>query len=71
MSVIGGGGRLQSIPGEVPDPQHMPSGCPFRPRCPHAMPQCAEDPPVSTLADGRQVACWLPGSTKAAEVTQP
>lgn len=71
MSVIGGGGRLQSIPGEVPDPQHMPSGCPFRPRCPHAMPQCATDPPLSTLADGRRVACWLHVSTKAEEVTRP
>ena len=59
MSVSGGTGRLESIPGEVPDPQHMPPGCPFRPRCPHAMPQCTTDPPVSTLADGRQVACWL------------
>jgi oligopeptide/dipeptide ABC transporter ATP-binding protein len=70
MSVIGGG-RLQSIPGEVPDPQRMPSGCPFRPRCPHAMPKCAEDPPLSTLADGRQVACWLHDSTTAEEGTQP
>jgi oligopeptide/dipeptide ABC transporter ATP-binding protein len=59
MSVSGGTGRLESIPGEVPDPQHMPPGCPFQPRCPHAMPQCLTDPPVSTLADGRQVACWL------------
>jgi oligopeptide/dipeptide ABC transporter ATP-binding protein len=63
MSVSGGTGRLKSIPGEVPDPQHMPSGCPFRPRCPHAMPQCAADPPLSDLPDGRQVACWLHGST--------
>lgn len=70
MSVSTGTGRLQSIPGEVPDPQHMPSGCPFRPRCPHAMPQCATDPPLSTLADGRQVACWLHVSAEAEEVTQ-
>jgi oligopeptide/dipeptide ABC transporter ATP-binding protein len=69
MSVSAGTGRLQSIPGEVPDPQHMPSGCPFRPRCPHAMPQCATDPPLSTLADGRHVACWLHASTAAEEVT--
>lgn len=70
MSVVGGGGRLQSIPGEVPDPQHMPPGCPFRPRCPHAMPQCAQDPPLSTLPDGRRVACWLHGGPAAEEVTQ-
>jgi len=59
MSVSGGTGRLESIPGEVPDPQHMPPGCPFEPRCPHAMPQCRADPPFSTLPGGRQVACWL------------
>jgi oligopeptide/dipeptide ABC transporter ATP-binding protein len=74
MSVSGGTGRLETIPGEVPDPQRMPSGCPFRPRCPHAMSQCAAEPPLSTLADGRQVACWLHGSTTAEaveEVTRP
>jgi oligopeptide/dipeptide ABC transporter ATP-binding protein len=59
LSVSGGTGRLESIPGEVPDPQHMPAGCPFAPRCPHAMPQCATDPPLTPLPDGRQVACWL------------
>jgi oligopeptide/dipeptide ABC transporter ATP-binding protein len=69
MSVSGGTGRLESIPGEVPDPQHMPPGCPFQPRCPHAMPQCATDPPVSTLADGRQVACWLFEQAPQEEVT--
>jgi oligopeptide/dipeptide ABC transporter ATP-binding protein len=69
MSVSGGTGRLESIPGEVPDPQHMPPGCPFQPRCPHAMPQCATDPPVSTLADGRQVACWMFEQAAQEEVT--
>jgi oligopeptide/dipeptide ABC transporter ATP-binding protein len=59
MSVGEGTGRLESIPGEVPDPQRMPAGCPFQPRCPHAMPQCVTDPPLTTLPDGRQVACWL------------
>jgi oligopeptide/dipeptide ABC transporter ATP-binding protein len=47
----------------------MPPGCPFQPRCPHAMPQCATDPPVATLADGRQVACWLYESAATEEVT--
>jgi oligopeptide/dipeptide ABC transporter ATP-binding protein len=59
MSVSGGTGRLESIPGEVPDPQRMPPGCPFEPRCPRAMPQCATEPPLGVLPDGRQVACWL------------
>jgi peptide/nickel transport system ATP-binding protein/oligopeptide transport system ATP-binding protein len=69
MSVSGGTGRLESIPGEVPDPQHMPAGCPFQPRCPHAMPQCVTDPPLSTLADGRRVACWLYERAAGEEVT--
>jgi len=59
MSVSGGTGRLESIPGEVPDPQRMPPGCPFAPRCPRVMPQCATEPPLGVLPDGRQVACWL------------
>jgi oligopeptide/dipeptide ABC transporter ATP-binding protein len=59
LSVSGGSGRLESIPGEVPDPQRMPPGCPFAPRCPHVMPQCATAPPLAALPDGRTVACWL------------
>jgi oligopeptide/dipeptide ABC transporter ATP-binding protein len=59
LSVSSGAGRLESIPGEVPDPQHMPAGCPFAPRCSHVMDKCSQDPELKTLADGRQVACWL------------
>jgi oligopeptide/dipeptide ABC transporter ATP-binding protein len=59
LSVSGGTGRLESIPGEVPDPQHMPPGCPFAPRCPQAMPQCAQTPELALQPDGRRVACWL------------
>jgi oligopeptide/dipeptide ABC transporter ATP-binding protein len=59
LSVSGGSGRLESIPGEVPDPQGMPPGCPFAPRCSHTMPQCATAPPLAALPDGRTVACWL------------
>ncbi|MBW2369309.1 MAG: ABC transporter ATP-binding protein, partial [Deltaproteobacteria bacterium] len=39
------GNRLYSIPGSVPDPAHKPSGCPFHPRCPHAMPTCQSREP--------------------------
>lgn len=69
MSVSGGTGRLESIPGEVPDPQQMPQGCPFRPRCTHAMPQCVTDPLPRSLTDGRQVACWLYEPAAEEEVT--
>jgi len=32
--------------GEVPDPSRAPSGCRFRPRCPHAAQVCLTEPPL-------------------------
>lgn len=43
--------------GELPDPANPPSGCPFRTRCRHAEPQCAQTVPALRPLDGRQVAC--------------
>jgi len=31
---------LHSIPGTVPNPAYKPEGCPFHPRCPHAIETC-------------------------------
>ena len=42
-----------------PDPLHPPPGCPFHPRCRHAMPQCRQDRPTLTPRDGAVVACHL------------
>jgi len=37
-----------------------PSGCRFHPRCPHAMPVCAEQaPPQIDLGAGHWARCWL------------
>jgi peptide/nickel transport system ATP-binding protein len=47
------------LAGEVPSPLHPPAGCRFHPRCPHAMPHCATDPPAFRLHANRQVACHL------------
>ena len=33
--------RLKPIPGLMPDPTNLPTGCPFHPRCPEATPACA------------------------------
>lgn len=52
--------KLYSIPGQVPDPAHMPKGCKFAPRCPHVMDICKEkEPSLVTEADSRQNRCWL------------
>jgi oligopeptide/dipeptide ABC transporter ATP-binding protein len=54
-----GAGRLVPIEGSVPDALHVPPGCAFHPRCPHAIPRCeSEVPPLAGLA-GRRFACWV------------
>lgn len=48
------------IVGEPPDPQNLPSGCRFRPRCPYAKEICdREEPQIQKIVDGRYVACYL------------
>jgi peptide/nickel transport system permease protein len=53
-------GRLGTIPGDPPDPRERPPGCPFAPRCPHAMEVCrVEEPAPRRLAGDVTVACHL------------
>ncbi len=55
-----GARRLQAIEGQPPDLAHLPSGCPFRTRCPHAMEQCAAAlPTLSEVQPGHWVRCFL------------
>ena len=50
--------RLTAIPGTVPDPAHMPSGCAFAPRCAMAAEPCGlAAPTLAPIADDRAVAC--------------
>ncbi|MFP4511044.1 MAG: ABC transporter ATP-binding protein, partial [Spirochaetaceae bacterium] len=52
--------RLEPISGTVPEPYAVPTGCPFRTRCPHAMPICEKhDPPPTPTPEGGSVRCWL------------
>ncbi|MDB5818888.1 MAG: Oligopeptide/dipeptide transporter, ATP-binding protein-like [Rhizobacter sp.] len=60
MPVPGRSGRLQEIPGTVPDPRHRPSGCAFHDRCPRAIAQCRlERPEMVELAPRHAVACFV------------
>jgi peptide/nickel transport system ATP-binding protein len=71
-----------AIKGEIPSPLNPPQGCHFHPRCPHAVPRCAEEPPtLARVSMDRWVACHLlgvpirstdaPGRTQRAAPLQP
>ena len=64
-SVAKRGQRLNAIGGAVPSPLAMPPGCPFAPRCAHAMPACAAQPALVEAAPGHRVACWLEQGAEA------
>jgi oligopeptide/dipeptide ABC transporter ATP-binding protein len=52
--------RLNSIPGEIADLVHPPSGCRFHPRCYAAFERCRlEAPPLFPVEGGRASKCWL------------
>jgi oligopeptide/dipeptide ABC transporter ATP-binding protein len=54
--------RRIPLPGEVPNPRAVPTGCRFHPRCRHAIEECrAAEPALAPCGNGHQVACWLPG----------
>jgi oligopeptide/dipeptide ABC transporter ATP-binding protein len=48
------------LTGEVPSALNPPSGCRFHPRCPYAMPRCAQEEPVRQKVSAQHiVACHL------------
>jgi peptide/nickel transport system ATP-binding protein len=54
------GGRLLSIPGQVPSFEEMPSGCPFHPRCPFSMAVCRRIiPSLVEVSPGHWSACLV------------
>jgi peptide/nickel transport system ATP-binding protein len=55
----GGGKRTRAIPGQVPSPSQMPSGCRFHPRCAHVDPEVCPhtEPAMVTLQPGHQARC--------------
>jgi oligopeptide transport system ATP-binding protein len=54
------GDALLTIPGNPPNLLRLPKGCPFQPRCPHAMEICNSAPPLEEFAPGRLRACFQP-----------
>jgi oligopeptide/dipeptide ABC transporter ATP-binding protein len=53
------GDRIAPIPGSLPSPLALPSGCAFHPRCGHAAAGLCDTshPDLESLADGHQVRC--------------
>jgi len=50
--------RPSGLGGDPPDPQHIPSGCPFHPRCAEVTAVCPEiDPELWEAGAGRRAAC--------------
>jgi len=50
---------LIAIKGTPPSPQQVPAGCPYHPRCPHAIDVCTTvDPPLDPV-DSRRLACHV------------
>ncbi len=52
--------RPSGLGGDPPDPQAIPPGCPFHPRCPEAFEECARtEPELLGAGPGRRAACLL------------
>jgi len=51
-------GNPSGLGGDPPDPQHIPSGCPFHPRCPVAVDACPKiDVDLWPAGEARRAAC--------------
>ncbi|HEY4201290.1 MAG TPA: ABC transporter ATP-binding protein [Devosiaceae bacterium] len=65
-------GRFITIPGNVFDLRSTAAGCPFQPRCPHAIAACAEAMPAPTpfgAGGNHQVRCLVPNAVPPAKVS--
>ncbi|MDP8937409.1 MAG: ABC transporter ATP-binding protein [Actinomycetota bacterium] len=52
-----GHSQLTAIPGAPPSMLHLPPGCVFHPRCPHAQPNCQVDDPALRRVGPVESAC--------------
>ena len=61
------GGKRARLTGEIPSAHQVPSGCPFRTRCPLAFDRCAtEVPAMRELGGGQRASCHLLDPVKKA-----
>jgi len=52
--------KLYVIPGAIPSPLDLPSGCKFHPRCEKKLEKCdREEPPLKEILPGHLCRCWL------------
>jgi oligopeptide/dipeptide ABC transporter ATP-binding protein len=47
------------LTGDPPNPENIPPGCPFHPRCRHVMATCRQTQPELRITRDREVACHL------------
>ena len=64
----GDGGRLTTIPGQVPKLDAVFQGCRFAPRCPHAQARCHIESPGWQTLGAQRVRCHFAGSLPEAAV---
>jgi peptide/nickel transport system ATP-binding protein len=58
--------------GDPPDPQHVPTGCPFHPRCPKAFEPCPSfEPRLFPAGEDQRAACLLVEGALAATGRDP
>ncbi len=58
--------KLANISGMPPDCLDLPPGCPFLPRCQHAIERCSrENPPLAPVEPNHSIACWIDTQTGA------
>jgi oligopeptide/dipeptide ABC transporter ATP-binding protein len=58
-------GTLRPIGGTLPDPQHLPSGCAFHPRCPLASAECTTSVPQLVHVGGTEAPDSAPARASA------
>ncbi len=67
----GDGGRLATIPGQVPRLDAAFTGCRFAPRCPYAVARCRAESPGWQTFGAQRVRCHRAGELPAAEMRAP